>query len=143
MSNCECDVPVVNVAVEGLKFALNAQDLQGISGSGISYSFEEQWTGKTWVDGKKIYQKTVQINQPQAKSFVHTPHNINNVERVIDLHTVAFVTTSDWSYFFSFPGGGSGDVYMVANRESISSYAYGALQTYEIYSTILYTCTDR
>lgn len=26
---------------------------------GIDYSTEEQWTGKYWIDGKKIYQKTV------------------------------------------------------------------------------------
>ena len=27
-------------------------------GGGISYSTEEQDTGLTWIDGKKIYQKT-------------------------------------------------------------------------------------
>ena len=31
----------------------------GGSGEGIDYSFEEQGTGRRWVGGKKIYQKTI------------------------------------------------------------------------------------
>lgn len=32
------------------------------SGNGFTYSSAEQWTGEYWVNGKKIYQKTLQLN---------------------------------------------------------------------------------
>lgn len=36
----------------------------GESKTPIRYSTEEQWTGKYWIDGKKIYQKVIQTTAP-------------------------------------------------------------------------------
>lgn len=44
----------------------------GASGGGINYSTTEQDTGLTWIDGKKIYQKTYSLtltnNNPQTQT---------------------------------------------------------------------------
>lgn len=35
---------------------------------GIDYSTEEQWTGLRWIDGKKIYQKTISVTAPSTST---------------------------------------------------------------------------
>lgn len=50
---------------------------------GIDYSLNEQDTGFNWVDGKKIYQKTIYINSLAGDTDV--PHNISDLVRVINI----------------------------------------------------------
>lgn len=55
---------------------------------GISYSTEEQDTGLTWIDGSKIYQRTVDLetalNIP-ANSFANTTLSNTGLAKVIDV----------------------------------------------------------
>lgn len=53
--------------------------------SDLDYSTEEQLTGKRWIDGKPIYQKTVVIDTPSVTGKdIRYPHGIENVDEIID-----------------------------------------------------------
>ena len=46
---------------------------------GFHYSTEEQWTGKYWIDGKKIYTKTITgITNPTAASSVRKVYTLDS-----------------------------------------------------------------
>ena len=47
------------------------------------YSTEETFTGKYWIDGKKIYRRVVQI-PAFSNSFVEVPIGSINIEQLID-----------------------------------------------------------
>lgn len=47
----------------------------------FKYSLEEQFTGKYWIDGKKIYKKTVFIKSN------NTPHG-TNIDKVISIKAI-------------------------------------------------------
>ena len=48
----------------------NGGKVVGQNGGGFSYSTEEQWTGEYWIDGKKIYQKTIVQSITSASSSI-------------------------------------------------------------------------
>lgn len=53
--------------------------------SDLDYSTEEQLTGRRWIDGKPIYQKTVVIDTPSVTGTdIRYPHGIENVDEIID-----------------------------------------------------------
>ena len=62
-----------------------------ISSNGINYSTEEQNTGLTWIDGKKIYQKSFNISNimPINSEYVI----MDNVDTLI-LHSLMFSDTA-------------------------------------------------
>ena len=57
----------------------------GGGSGGINYSTEEQDTGLTWIDGKKIYQKTVVYDGviPYVNGGYEVAHNITDLNEVI------------------------------------------------------------
>ena len=63
------------------KLILESGETSGglVGGDGISYSLEEQWTGKYWFDGKKIYQKSVWSNAPGVGTAT-IPHGVANID---------------------------------------------------------------
>lgn len=58
-------------------------------GSNINYSTEEQDTGLKWIDGKKIYQKTVSCGELPNKTNKSIAHGIINMDVVVDLKGMA------------------------------------------------------
>lgn len=50
----------------------------------LNYSTEEQYTGKHWIDGKKIYQKTFVGSIPNANTIYTQDFDCSNVDIVID-----------------------------------------------------------
>lgn len=57
----------------------------GTNGVGVlNYTTVEQSTGRTWTDGKTVYQKTVVIAAGPNNSTVNVAHGISNLETVID-----------------------------------------------------------
>ena len=48
-----------------------------------SYSLDEKWTGGYWVDGNKIYKKTISIDIPSSGTEVTIAHNISNFNSLI------------------------------------------------------------
>ena len=63
-----------------------------ISSNGINYSTEEQNTGLTWIDGKKIYQKSFNISN--IVPINHEYVIMNNIDTLIS-HSLMF---SDSAY---------------------------------------------
>ena len=160
--NCACDQPrTVNVPVTGLSFDFNAEalsgaisreeiiqivrdEMQGIPGGGVSYSLEEQWTGGYWIDGKKLYQKTVECGTiPSSGVLKDVPHEIENLDRVIQANG------AHWSpgvmHPLPTPWGGNNDVYVKVTEQAVTLWTRTRSSAPMTHShvTLQYTCTDR
>lgn len=142
--DCVCMEPSISVPVTGLDLKLAASAFTGI---GVDYSTEEQWSGHKWLDGKKIYQKTV-IAPNRVGSADSFPHGIPNVDKVIDFKAVGLKDgTAAEHYSLTLPHiGNTTDLLfgITANRTSYFFRNYGALwNDFTIYITLFYTCLDR
>lgn len=51
-----------------------------------SYSETEQLTGGTWIDGKPIYRKTIDIGNLPNASSKDVLHNIDNLDNLVNLY---------------------------------------------------------
>lgn len=73
--------------ITGELYAPRGDGSGNISSNGINYSTEEQDTGLTWIDGKKIYQKSFNISNimPINSEYVL----MDNVDTLI-LHNLMF-----------------------------------------------------
>jgi hypothetical protein len=57
----------------------------GAAGVGVlNYTTAEQSTGRTWIDGKTIFQKTVVIAAGPNNSIVNVAHGIVGLDTVVD-----------------------------------------------------------
>lgn len=63
----------------------------------LSYSTNEVLTGGTWIDGKPIYRKVIELPSLPNNSQVSIAHNITNVESFITVRGIAFNPTSTLS----------------------------------------------
>ena len=65
------------------------------------YSTEEQFTGEYWIDGKKIYCKTISFDFPSSTSLttLSTAHNISNFNELIK-YEAKWYDTSDTRWYF-------------------------------------------
>lgn len=60
------------------------------------YNTQEQWTGKYWVDGKKIYEKTIDIGtlpNYAVSGTKHVSHGIKPLNRIVEISGVASSST--------------------------------------------------
>lgn len=55
----------------------------------FKYSNAEQFTGSYWIDGKKIYEKTINIGALPNNNVKTVSHGINQIDRFIDVAGVA------------------------------------------------------
>ena len=71
--------------------------VEGRNIANFTYSLEEQWTGDYWLDGRKIYTKTVAVNFNDGPNT--TPHGIANFGMLIDWQ-IRWYDTMDknWRY---------------------------------------------
>jgi collagen triple helix repeat protein len=121
--------PIGNTGATGPQ---GIQGIQGPAGIGVvNYTATEQATGVTWVDAKKVYQKTIHIGGYNVGSTSFA-HNIINIDRVID---IKFLTkgTGYWTKE-------AGAYVLGANIWIDSQYNRS---TEDAYCTLQYTCTDR
>ena len=58
----------------------------------LQMSTDEHWTGKYWIDGKKIYCKVILVNGFDSND-VYVAHNISNLYSVLSCDL--FMKTSD------------------------------------------------
>ena len=61
---------------------------------GLDYSNSEIETGNYWIDGKKIYKKTVNLGSLPNASSANTNHGISNLGTVIEISGFAFASDS-------------------------------------------------
>lgn len=83
INNCTIQTgSIANGAITKAKLAQDALD---------NYSLSEVDTGATWIDGKKIYKKTIDFgSEPSANQEKTVNANISNLDKVIRLEGVGF-----------------------------------------------------
>lgn len=64
-------------------------DSKMTSGSSFTYSTSERWTGDYWIDGKKIYCKTVSLGAMPNNTTKYVAHGVTNIDRFIKIDGVA------------------------------------------------------
>lgn len=77
-----------------------------LNGNAMSYSTSEQDTGKRWIDGKKIYQKTFTgtITISGGGASITKAMGISNFGDLIDIRGIAGYKNSNTDYgFMSIP----------------------------------------
>ena len=130
--------------VRGFGIAVDTDSLPG--GGGIDYSTEEQWTGRHWIDGKKIYQKTVILDGLPSKGIRNYSHGIINLDEV--LHLSGIFNASSGKHFQTLPRSAStnNNIHLWADPDSIGITTYIAsedLLNAKGFVLVQYTCTDR
>ena len=100
----------------------------------LQMSTDEHWTGKYWIDGKKIYEKIITwTGLSVGVSTIN--HSISNLNEFIDYE----VTCSNVTYY---SGGNSGTFYCtyfimnVDNMRFANNYSWA---NYKFKATIRYT----
>ena len=145
---CGCGEDLVLVPIRGLSLAMDKSALGegGGSAPGIDYSLEEQWTGRLWVDGKKIYQRTVICPAlPNNKTSYH-PLNIQGLDMLVDLWGTS---KSDVSFLPLPHAGTTSQVALLLSRVSADeqNIRFTSNSNYAVHSdvfvTVQYTCIDR
>ena len=64
------------------KMILNGKEYSGSGSEWHEYSTDEKIVGK-WVDGKPLYEKTVEIGYLSNNTSTPYPHGISNIKRVV------------------------------------------------------------
>jgi hypothetical protein len=102
-----------------------------VSGGGVDYSTTEQDTGLKWIDGKTIYQKTINFGTLPNNNSKAVAHGISNLDYVVDYNGV-FKNPNDTS-----------NTFIKINHTSISSASYQAESYINLTSIILWCATNR
>lgn len=59
-------------------------------GGGVDYSLSEQDTGLKWIDGKTIYQKTIDFGSMPVGQEKDVAHDINDLDFVLDIEFIVY-----------------------------------------------------
>jgi len=80
--------------------------------TGVSdyYSTDEKVVG-VWIDGKPLYQKTINFGTLPNNTKKAVAHGISNIEKVISIDGSAYGTTGGIFYAFTFPNVGTNNQY--------------------------------
>jgi hypothetical protein len=110
----------------------------------VDFSAEEQFTGSNWLDGKKLYQKTIRISSI-AQGETLTAHGISALSHVIEIQGAAFDGTDYFRIPHVDPMYPTYEVGTFADATNLGLRAgTGDLSGFTwVYLTMYYTCTDR
>ena len=113
-------------------------------GDGVNYSTEEQWTGKLWVDGKKIYQKTVTFEGLPNSTTGNYQHGIEDINIVINISGFYY---RDTTFCYPLPYVSTNSLFCIDVKASpeVIQIITGRNhdKTIKVFLTLQYTCTDR
>lgn len=137
INNCTIQTgSIANGAITKAKLAQDALD---------NYSLSEVDTGATWIDGKKIYKKTIDFGgEPNSNTQKRVSAGISNLDKVIKMEGIMF-GEDNWAimpltfydvaletgYTLTFEGGN-----VCVERKNIS------VSVQQIYVTLWYTKTS-
>lgn len=109
--------------------------------AGEVYSTEERVVG-TWIDGKKIYQKTVPCRITDTATWTATPHNVSNMERCISASGlfVDYPSTPSGFIFGMYDVGKGTGIFVDFTNIELKTWADKHIGN-PIYITIQYTKT--
>ena len=65
--------------------------------SDMDYSTTEQDTGCKWIDGKKIYKKTIDFGALPNASIKNVDHGVANIARVVKIDGIISFGSNTWS----------------------------------------------
>ena len=71
------------------KKAVKAENIDFTTMPAYKYSTEEQDTGKKWINGKTIFQKTFVMGGLGRATTIKKPHNISNLDLVVRIQGIA------------------------------------------------------
>lgn len=147
--NCDCgnDCNFVPIGI------MNCGQNNG-GGGGIDYSPEEQDTGLKWIDGRKIYQKTVPMVHPSERYvWKMTTHGVANLDFGVGHEVFTLFARGSEMTYTPAP---SRDVWPDISQEHgmkfviertacglITNMNYSDLNDRQAFATIRYVCTDR
>ena len=136
INNCTIQTgSIANGAITKAKLAQDALD---------NYSLSEVDTGATWIDGKKIYKKTVDCGaQPAYDSEKKVNPNISNLSKVIKMEAIALDNNGAF-YPLPYPTGMSNGDYELCFYDNSIAIGMGnvSLNITQIYVTLWYTKTS-
>ena len=108
--------------------------------AGDVYSAEERIVG-TWIDGKPIYQKTIQTNMPTTTTSTNYAHNISSIDQIISIDGGAWNGTTLLPVNLS-PTTSGGQLRVSADKTNITvQFGTAPSNTYNGYWTVKYTKT--
>ena len=109
--------------------------------SNIDYTTGEQDTGLKWIDGKKIYQKTILLgDETSANSGITKALNIANIDKSWVVQAYGYYNNSATPTFMSMPAEQT-NVYTTADSIIMHSAGNGYKIT-GVVATIQYTKTE-
>lgn len=109
-----------------------------------NYSLSEVDTGATWIDGKKIYKKTVDCGaQPADDSEKKVNPNISNLSKIIKMEAIALNNYGTF-YPLPYPTGMSNGDYELCFYDNSIAICMGnvSLNITQIYVTLWFTKTS-
>lgn len=124
----------------GISISDNTISVNGVLG-GINYSVAEQDTGLKWIDGKKIYQKTINFGNLPNKTTKNIAHGISNLKRVIHI-SATWIQSETYSGSLETMGGdGDNGVDIYVNATNLSIITSTDRSNRFAYITVQYTKT--
>lgn len=132
--------PKVNAGETALEFASVAggADSDGLT---LDYSTSEQSTGRTWVDGSTIYQKTINFGALPNATAKAVAHGISNLGRVLRCDAIAWNSAAGQHLVLPFATTTSVTVFQIQlNISSVNiTVTTGNNRTaYDLYVTLWY-----
>ena len=110
-------------------------------GTGNDYSTDEQIIG-SWIDGKPLYQITLDMGLLTNKSTKTTNHNISNIDKIVDINGVAVNSTEAQPIPKSHDTDIKYQIQVTANHTSVSVFNRGYdYSSFNAYVTLKYTKT--
>lgn len=124
--------------------------VEGPPGAGvIGYSLAEQSTEINWLDGKIVYQKTVDLGTLPHSTDGTTPasastaHGIANLNEIVRIEGVACLST-DNTTAVPLPFADAGGYYALSSAgANVAVSTTRTATNYHGYATLQYTCTNR
>ena len=144
-------IPQMSIHQNGVAFGAfydpdvgGALQVEGRNIVNFKYSSQEQWTGNYWIDGKKIYIKTIDTGEivgTTANQNKTVPHGIEDLDMVIDITSIAW-NTGVYN-FWKLPSAHKDDVRdgtsVVVNRNNVEIVLGAFCSWNHSYTTIKYT----
>lgn len=106
------------------------------------YSTEETFTGKYWIDGKKIYRKVINTGELPNANGKTINHNISNIDNILNINGWTYRNTDN--VFLPLPNAASDNTSITcySNKTNIAIVTYSDRSSFTIsYVIIEYTKT--
>lgn len=110
-----------------------------LSGEPHNYSTDEQVVG-TWIDGKTLYEKTVDCGALPNNDSKQVAHGITNIDKIVNFVGIAYAMSSGTAIQLAYPSSNSTfAIDMSVNNTNIVFLTFTDRTSFNGYVTIRYT----